>query len=72
LASVPGTIDVVNIFRRLQHIRSIVDEAIAVGAKAVWTQYGLTDDAAAERAVQAGLLVVMDRCIKVEHMQHMS
>jgi predicted CoA-binding protein len=71
LASVPGPIDVVNIFRRLEHIPSIVDDAIRIGAKSIWTQYGLTDQASARRARQAGLLVVMDRCIKVEHMQHM-
>lgn len=71
LASVPGTIDVVNVFRRLEHIPQVVDQAIQVGAKAIWTQYGLTDEESARRARDAGLKVVMDRCIKVEHMQHM-
>jgi len=71
LASVPEPIDVVNIFRRLEHIPPIVEQAIEVGAKTIWTQYGLTDEISAERARKAGLKVVMDRCIKVEHMQHM-
>jgi len=71
LASVPGDIDVVNIFRRLEHIPPIVGQAIEVGVKAIWTQCGLSDQTSADRARKAGLRVVMDRCIKVEHMQHM-
>jgi predicted CoA-binding protein len=67
LASVPGPIDIVDIFRRPEHIPAIVDEAIRIGAKTVWMQLGLVHDAAAETARAAGLRVVMDRCIMVEH-----
>ena len=67
LASVPGPIDIVDIFRRVEHIPAIVDEAIRVGAKVVWMQLGLAHEAAAEKARAAGLEVVMNRCIMVEH-----
>lgn len=71
LREVPGTpelpLEVVNIFRRSEDVGAIVDEAIALGAKAVWLQEGVIDQAAAQRALDAGLLVVMDRCILKEH-----
>lgn len=66
LSSVPSPIDIVNVFRRSEHVSDIVDEAIAVGAAAVWTQYGVVDEEAGRRAEAAGLHVVMDRCIAVE------
>jgi predicted CoA-binding protein len=69
LASLPAeiAIDVVDIFRKPEFIPAIVDAAIARGARAVWMQLGLVQNAAAERARAAGLGVVMDRCMKVEH-----
>ena len=70
LASVPEKIDLVDVFRRSDEAGKAVDEAISVGAKAVWLQEGVIDHAAAQRAVDAGLLVVMDRCWLKEHMRH--
>jgi len=67
LRAVPEKIDLVDIFRRPDEAGKAVDEAIAVGAKAVWMQEGVIDREAAQRAVDAGLLVVMDRCWLKEH-----
>jgi predicted CoA-binding protein len=60
----PGTrIDVVNVFRRPEHVAEVVDECIALGLPAIWLQEGVVDEVAAARARGAGLTVVMDRCI---------
>ena len=69
LSAVPEKIDLVDVFRRPNEAGKAVDEAIAVGAKAVWLQEGVIDSAAAQRAVDAGLLVVMDRCWLKEHIR---
>ena len=66
LADVPRQIEVVDIFRRASEAGRHVDEAIEVGASAVWTQLGVIDEAAAQRARAAGLDVVMDRCPAIE------
>jgi hypothetical protein len=67
LDAVPGTIDIVDIFRRPDALGEAVDAAIRRGAKVVWMQEGLADNAAADRARKAGLRVVMSRCIMKEH-----
>ena len=67
LSDIPFPIDIVDIFRAPEAIPAIVDEAIAVGAKVVWMQLGLKHEDAAARARDAGLTVIMDRCVKIEH-----
>lgn len=67
LASLPGTPDIVDVFRKPSDLPEVLDEAIAAHAKTLWLQLGISDDAIAERASAAGLNVVMNRCIKIEH-----
>ncbi len=67
LEAVPGHIDIVDIFRRPEFVPEIVDEAIRLGARAIWMQEGVVHEAAAEKARAAGLTVIMDRCILKEH-----
>ncbi len=67
LLDAPGPIEIVDIFREPAAVPQIVDEAIAAGAKVIWMQLGVIHEEAAEKARQAGLEVVMDRCVKIEH-----
>ncbi len=67
LSSIPETVEVVDIFRRPEEVMPIVEEAIKIGAKAVWMQEGIINEAAASKARDAGLLVVMDKCMRKEH-----
>ncbi|MFH1651361.1 MAG: CoA-binding protein [Chloroflexota bacterium] len=69
LSAVPETVEVVDIFRKPEDVPPVVDEAIRIGAKAVWMQEGVISEAAAASARKAGLLVVMDRCMRKEHMR---
>jgi hypothetical protein len=69
LSQVSEKVDLVDVFRRSDEAGSAVDDAIAAGAKAVWLQEGVIDNAAAQRALDAGLMVVMDRCWLKEHLR---
>ena len=67
LQDVPGRLDVVDVFRRREELAGVVDDALAARAPVLWFQLGCVDEDAARRAATAGAIVVMDRCIMVEH-----
>jgi predicted CoA-binding protein len=67
LEDVPEKIDIVNVFRRAEEVPPVVESAIRIGAKAVWMQLGIENEEAAEKARAAGLVVIEDACILVEH-----
>jgi len=67
LLEVPHTIDLVNVFRRPEYVGGIVEQAIQLKVKAIWLQEDVINEAAAQKARQAGIFVVMDRCILKEH-----
>jgi predicted CoA-binding protein len=67
LEDVPEKIDIVNVFRRAEEVAPVVESAIRIGAKAVWMQQGIENEEAAEKARAAGLVVIEDACILVEH-----
>lgn len=67
VAQIPEHVDVVDIFRRPETVGPVIEDAIAAGAGVVWMQLGITNDEAARMAEAAGLQVVMDRCMKLEH-----
>ena len=71
LSDIPGHIDVVDVFRRPEAVPAIAEEAVAVGAGALWLQYGVISPEGAELARRGGLRVVMDRCLKVEHARYL-
>lgn len=67
LTSIPEKVDLVQVFRKPEDVPSIVEEAIKIGAKAVWMQEGIVNEEAAQKARQAGLQVVMDACMRASH-----
>jgi len=69
LNSIPESVDVVDIFRRSEEVPAIVEDAIRIGAKAVWMQEGVVNEEAAAHAKEAGLKVVMDKCLRKEHLK---
>jgi uncharacterized protein len=67
LRAIPEKVQIVDVFRKTQDVPPIAEEAIAIGAKVLWQQLGVKNEAAAARAREAGLETVMDRCVKIEH-----
>ncbi len=69
LLAIEGPVDVVDIFRRADQVEPIVRDAVPIGARVIWMQQGIVNEQAAALAENAGLTVIMDRCLKVDHMQ---
>ena len=69
LLAIEGPVDVVDIFRRADQVEPIVRDAVSIGARVIWMQQGIVNEQAAVLAENAGLTVIMDRCIRVDHMQ---
>ena len=69
LREIPEKIDLVDCFRRSEAILPIAEDAIAIGAKVLWMQMGMVNQTAADKATAAGLQVIMNRCIKIEHLR---
>jgi uncharacterized protein len=67
LTAIREPVEIVNIFRRSQELPLLVEEAIGIGARVIWTQLGIVHQDAAQKARQAGLTVIMDRCLKTDH-----
>jgi predicted CoA-binding protein len=67
IADIPEWVDIVDVFRNVADVPTVLDEAIAVKAKSMWLQIGLRDDVSANRAVKSGLQVVQNRCIKIDY-----
>lgn len=67
LLSIPGKVDIVNIFRKSEDVGPVVDQALEIGCKGIWMQLGVINHAAAQKASEQGIPVIMDRCIKIDH-----
>lgn len=67
LKSIPGPVDIVDLFQKTERVPPFVDQAIEIGARVVWMQLGIVNEEAAQKARDAGLEVVMDRCMKIEY-----
>ena len=67
LADIPEKIDIVDVFRKAEDCPSVLEKAIAIGAKSIWLQLGISSDEVSEKGSAAGMQVVMDRCIKVDY-----
>jgi predicted CoA-binding protein len=72
LLSIPGPVDIVQIFRRIEDVPPVVEQAIQIGARVVWMQEGIVHEQACDLASQAGLQVVMDTCMRAAHRRLMS
>ena len=67
LDAIPESVDIVDIFRKSSEVGPVVDQAVDIDARAVWMQLGIINEEAADKALSAGLVTIMDRCLKVEH-----